>query len=129
MILILMGVSGSGKTTIGQHLDRQLGWRFYEGDDFHPAANLQKVRQGIPLSDEDRQPWLEDLRHLVAELLQENVHAVVSCSALKHAYRKMLMVDANSVRFVYLKGDYGTRATKSATPYNSTSKWQIPRIG
>src|SRR5262245_39229416 len=101
-----MGVSGSGKTTIGQLLAQDLGWPFYDGDDFHPQANIDKMRQGISLTDEDRDSWLTTLRHHIDTLLNNRQSAVLACSALKQAYRNRLGGDRPAVRFIYLKGDY-----------------------
>jgi gluconokinase len=106
MIVILMGVSGSGKTTIGKRLAEGLGWVFFEGDDFHPQANITKMAKGIPLSDMDRQPWLNALRKLISQLIHEEESAVITCSALKAAYRQFLKQGNKEVCFVYLKGDY-----------------------
>ena len=105
-IVILMGVSGSGKTTIGQRLAKDLNWRFYEGDNFHPKTNVVKMRRRIALTDEDRAPWLAALDHLIQDLIQETQSAVIACSALKHAYRVLLEGNRNQVVFVYLKGSY-----------------------
>ncbi|MFP4344504.1 MAG: gluconokinase [Anaerolineales bacterium] len=106
MVIVLMGVAGAGKTTIGKRLSRRLGWSFYEGDDFHPPENVEKMRQGIPLTDEDRVPWLRALHRLVQRLLERNEDAVLACSALKQSYRERLMRGDEGVRFVYLKGSY-----------------------
>ena len=106
MIIILMGVSGSGKTTIGERLAQALGWPFYDGDQFHPPANVAKMQQGMPLTDEDRWPWLHALRTHMATWLQQGRSAVLTCSALKQAYREHLVVDEAEVKLVYLKGDY-----------------------
>lgn len=106
MIVIMMGVSGSGKTTIGKRLAKGLGWVFFEGDDFHPQANITKMGEGIPLSDKDRQPWLDTLRKLIRELIKKEESAVIACSALKAAYREFLEQESEEVCFVYLKGDY-----------------------
>jgi gluconokinase len=106
MVIILMGVSGSGKTTIGQQLAQSLGWPFYDGDDFHPQVNIDKMRQGVPLTDDDRDSWLTALRQLIDSLLQNDQSAVLACSALKQAYRNRLQRDSEKVRLVYLKGDY-----------------------
>jgi len=107
MIIILMGVAGSGKTTIGSELANQLGWPFYEGDDFHPADNVARMRSGVPLTDADRKPWLAALGNLIASLIAGKVSAVVACSALKSAYRDQLRKTAGArarqVRFVYLR--------------------------
>ena len=103
-ILIVMGVAGSGKSTIGQQLADRLGWPFYDGDDFHPAANVAKMRQGQPLTDEDRSGWLSTLAGLIRDHVQRNQSAVLACSALKQRYREQLQVDAR-VRIIYLRGD------------------------
>ena len=106
MILILMGVAGSGKTTIGQLLAADLGWPFYDGDDFHPPENINKMRNGWPLTDEDRRAWLAALRRLIDGLLHEHASAIIACSALKQAYRERLQGKDIDIRFVYLKGSY-----------------------
>ena len=103
MIVIVMGVTGAGKTTIGQLLAEQLGWEFADGDDYHPAANVEKMRNGIPLTDADRAPWLETLRALIAGWIAAKKNAVLACSALKRAYRESLRL-APEVQVVYLKG-------------------------
>jgi gluconokinase len=106
MVIIMMGVSGSGKTAIGQLLAKELGWQFYDGDDFHPQANVDKMRWGIALTDEDRAPWLSALRTLIQECLRADTSAIIACSALKQVYRDHLQNGATGVHFVYLKGDY-----------------------
>ncbi len=105
MIIILMGVSGSGKTTIGRLLAQDLGWPFYDGDDFHLQANIDKMRQGIPLTDDDRDSWLAALRHQIDTLIDDGQSAVLACSALKQAYRERLRGDRAKVHFIYLQGD------------------------
>jgi gluconokinase len=105
VIVIVFGVSGAGKTTIGQLLAEQLGWPFYEADDFHPRANIEKMRDGRPLTDEDRWPWLERLREQIARSLTTKENVVLACSALKRAYRERLRV-SDDVKFVFLLGDY-----------------------
>jgi gluconokinase len=105
MIVVLMGVAGSGKTTVGTLLARRLGWRFIEADDFHSPQEIQHMLAGHPLSDDERQPWLAQLRQVLADCVARNENAVLACSALKESYRRQLTVDAEAVRFVYLKGD------------------------
>lgn len=102
--MILFGVTGAGKTHIGRLLAQALEWSFYDADTFHAPASVEKLRTGIPLTDEDRRPWLESLRQLVAQCLARVEQAVVACSALKAAYRKRLRID-DRVQLVYLKGD------------------------
>jgi gluconokinase len=104
MIVIVMGVVGAGKTTIGRLLAEQLGWTFADADDFHSPQNVEKIRRGIPLTDEDRQPWLESLRVAIAKWIAAGTNAVLACSALKRSYRQQLAV-GQEVRFVFLKGD------------------------
>ncbi|MFW2403411.1 MAG: gluconokinase, GntK/IdnK-type [Gammaproteobacteria bacterium] len=106
MIIIVMGVSGAGKTTVGKALAERLGWRFCEGDDFHPAANVDKMARGKPLTDDDRAPWLARLGELIRELLDADESAVLSCSALKLSYRKQLLVDDERVQLVFLAGSF-----------------------
>jgi gluconokinase len=105
MILILMGVAGSGKTTIGHMLAQELRWPFYDGDDFHPPTNIDKMSRGIPLTDEDRTAWLTSLRQLIERLLSDRQSAILACSALKQSYRQDLKQQDKDVHFVYLKGD------------------------
>lgn len=104
MVIILMGVTGSGKTTIGRLLSKELGWKYYDADDFHPRANVEKMSSGIPLNDDDRRPWLEALSDLIRHCLERGENAVLACSALKESYRKFLLVD-EKVKLIYLKGD------------------------
>ena len=105
MIVIVFGVSGAGKTTVGKLLAEELGWRFYEADDFHPRANIEKMRSGRPLTDEDRWPWLKLLREQITRALTAKENAVLACSALKRAYRERLRV-SDDVKFVFLRGDF-----------------------
>ena len=103
MIVIVMGVVGAGKTTVGLLLAGQLGWKFSDADDFHPAANVEKIRRGIPLTDDDRQPWLQRLRAAITDWIADGRNVVLACSALKRRYRQELEIGPQ-VRFVYLKG-------------------------
>jgi gluconokinase len=104
MVIILMGVSGSGKTMVGRLLASAIGYQFYDADDFHPPANIDKMSRGIPLDDTDRQPWLETLGALVRRCLAAQTDAVLACSALKEAYRRYLLIDPH-IRLVYLKAE------------------------
>jgi gluconokinase len=106
MIIIIMGVSGSGKTTVGKLLAESLGWTFSDADAFHSPENVEKMRRGIPLSEADRTPWLEDLQTAIKQWLQENTNVVLACSALKDSYRQFLVVDSDRIKLVYLKGSY-----------------------
>ena len=103
MIIIVIGVSGSGKTTVGQALSVLTGWTFFDADDYHPPANVEKMSRGEPLTDADRAPWLEILRAEIAARLKRSENAILACSALKKAYRQQLQVEPEQVRFVYLK--------------------------
>jgi len=105
VVVIILGVSGAGKTTLSRLLARKLGWAFYEADDFHSQANVDKMHAGIALTDEDRRPWLESLGELVRRSLVVGENAILACSALKKKYRDCLQVGAD-VRFVYLRGSY-----------------------
>jgi gluconokinase len=104
MVVIVMGVTGAGKTTIGRALAASLGWEFHDGDDLHTDASKRKMHQGIPLDDADRAPWLIAIRKLIETMLAEGRNGVVACSALKQAYRDEIVVDPNLVKVVYLKG-------------------------
>jgi gluconokinase len=111
MVVIIFGVSGAGKTTIGELLAQELGWQFYEADDFHPRANIEKMREGVPVTDQDRWPWLESLRELVNRCIAAEEDAVLACSALKKAYRRYLRANAE-VKLVFLRGEYGLIANQ-----------------
>ncbi|QDU28808.1 Thermoresistant gluconokinase [Anatilimnocola aggregata] len=105
MIVVLMGVSGSGKTTVGKLLAADLDWQFVDADDFHPTANVEKMRHGLPLNDDDRLPWLNSLREYLEGADSRGKSLVLACSALKHNYRDYLRADRPEVvRFVYLHG-------------------------
>ena len=105
-VLVLIGPMGCGKTTIGKLLSQKLGWPFYDGDDFHPPQNVDKMRQGIPLDDKDRMPWLKTLRSEIKTWLDSGQCALLACSALKQQYRDILDIDQKQVISVYLKGSY-----------------------
>jgi gluconokinase len=102
--IVLMGVSGCGKTSVGKALSASLGWPFFDGDDYHPQANIDKMIRGTPLDDSDRQPWLEFLNRLMRDHLQDRGPLVVASSALKQTYRDLLQSGIEGVVFVYLKG-------------------------
>ena len=105
MVIIVFGVAGAGKTTIGELLAQELHWKFYDADDFHPPVNIEKMERGEPLTDEDRQPWLESLRETIKRSLAANENAVLACSALKTKYRDRLRVTPE-VKFVFLHGNH-----------------------
>ena len=107
MILILMGVSGTGKTTLGKMLSNDTGWPFLDGDDFHPAANKAKMASGVPLTDEDRAPWLAILHGKIAEYASANKSMILACSALREQYRTVLRggLSPDTVRFALLEAD------------------------
>ncbi len=106
MVVILMGVSGAGKTTAGRMLASALEWDFCEGDDLHSAANRDKMNSGVALTDEDRRPWLAAIRAIVDDYLARGQSVVIACSALKRWYREMLATDPVRVRFVWLDGSH-----------------------
>src|SRR5438128_2008791 len=92
MIAVVFGVSGSGKTRIGRSLAQELGWNFYDADELHPESNVEKMRQGIPLTDADRWPWLETIRELLKERIARKENLILACSALKEKYRDYLQI-------------------------------------
>jgi len=108
VIILLMGPAGSGKTTVGELLAAQLSWQFADGDDFHPPANIAKMSRGIPLTDQDRLPWLKSIRDAMQQWQAQGRSVVLTCSALKRSYRDLLGVHskAKDVKLVYLKGTY-----------------------
>jgi gluconokinase len=110
-----MGVSGSGKTSVGKALAEHLRWEFYDADDFHPPENVAKMARGIPLDDSDRAPWLAALHDLISSSLRQNKSGVLACSALKERYRQKLMTGSEGVQLVYLKGSYDLIWSRMAT--------------
>jgi gluconokinase len=103
---IVIGVSGSGKTSVGKALAKHLGWDFYDADDFHPPENVAKMAKAIPLTDSDRAPWLAALHELISSSLAQNRPGVLACSALKERYRQKLLAGNDGVQLIYLKGSY-----------------------
>ena len=122
MITIVMGVSGSGKTTVGKLLAQSLNWDFSDADDFHPSANIEKMSRGIPLEDADRLPWLLQLQAAIDRWLLENKNVVLACSALKASYREMLCRDQQRMKIVYLKCSFEVLATRLKTRENHYMK-------
>lgn len=116
--LVVMGVSGSGKTTVAELIAKQLGWPFMEGDRLHPPANVEKMRQGIPLTDEDRAPWLDRIGEELQRWDAEGRSGVMTCSALKRAYRDRIRSARPDVRFVYLKGSLALIAARVAARHH-----------
>jgi gluconokinase len=106
IIVIVMGVSGSGKTTVSALLAAALGWQFQEGDDLHPAENVAKMRGGTPLTDADRLPWLQKIAQEIDRWREQGSSGIVTCSALKRSYRNIIIGQRAEVRLVYLKGSY-----------------------
>lgn len=114
MIVIVMGVSGVGKTTLGRALAASLGWRFIDADEHHPAENVAKMTNGTPLTDLDRGPWLDRLNALLRETQARGESAVLACSALRETYRRRLTRDLHAVRIVFLHGDHALIAARLA---------------
>ena len=106
MIVLVMGVSGSGKTTIGEALARELGWKYLDADDYHSPENVAKMAAGVPLEDSDRWPWLEKINEELLKIQKQGKSAVIGCSALKHAYRERLARGLRDFEIVYLRGDF-----------------------
>lgn len=104
MIIILMGVSGSGKTTVGRLLAENMGWSYYDGDDFHGRENIDKMARGLALNDDDRSLWLDSITQHIRVLVERQQDAVFSCSALKQQFRNKLLLASDHIGFVYLKG-------------------------
>ena len=114
-VVVVMGVSGSGKSTIAAMLAHRLHWIYEDGDWFHPRSNIEKMHTGIPLTDEDRWPWLNAIAAWIDATRKAGSHGVIACSALKRAYRDILIGDRPDVRLVYLKGDRDLIARRLAT--------------
>lgn len=106
MIVILMGVSGAGKTTVGEVLARRTGWPLHDADDFHSPENIAKMRSGVPLTDEDRWPWLDRLNAILRDTERKGGSAILACSALKQRYRDRLAQGLTDPRFVHLRGSF-----------------------
>jgi carbohydrate kinase (thermoresistant glucokinase family) len=113
-IVVMMGVSGAGKTAVGRRLAARLGWPFKEGDELHPAANIAKMSSGTPLTDADRAPWLESVADWIDGWRRARTSGVITCSALKRAYRRNLARGRPDVHFVYLRGDAATLSQRLA---------------
>jgi gluconokinase len=124
LIVIVMGVTGAGKTTIGKLLAAELGWLFADADDFHSPANKEKISHGIPLNDEDRKPWLDRLRSEIVAWIAEGKNAVLACSALKRSYREELQAGPE-VHIVYLKGDADLIAKRLSARHGHFADVQI----
>lgn len=105
MVIILMGPTGAGKTTVGEILSRELGWEFADADNFHSPSNVEKMSKGIGLTDEDRRPWLAALRRKIEQWIAAGQNGILACSALKEAYRRELSVGPQ-VQWIYLKGSF-----------------------
>ncbi len=106
MVIVILGVSGSGKTTIGKMLAEQQHWQFRDADEFHSPANIEKMHAGIPLDDADRRPWLEAMHQAIDAAIRSDTNLILACSALKAAYRQVLAACSDRVKFVYLKGSF-----------------------
>ena len=115
MIVVVMGVTGAGKTTVGQQLAAALGAEFVDADDYHPPENVAKMRAGVPLDDDDRRPWLARLNAALREQAARGASVVLACSALKGAYRTILLAEVPAARLVYLRGGRDQIAARLAT--------------
>jgi carbohydrate kinase (thermoresistant glucokinase family) len=124
-VVIVMGVTGAGKSTIAEALNRQLGWNFQEGDDLHPAANIAKMHAGVPLTDADRAPWLAAVKAWIDARLAAAEPGLITCSALKRSYRDFLVAGRPSVRILYLRAD---RATLESHLAHRTGHFMPPSL-
>lgn len=115
LVIVLMGVSGCGKSTVGAELARRVGWPFRDADSFHPPANIEKMSRGVPLTDADRWPWLDAIAAWIDDRLGRGAPGIVSCSALKRAYRRRIVGDRARVRLVYLRGEMELIAARLAS--------------
>ena len=113
-VLLIMGVAGAGKSTFGEALSQEFGWPFRDADSFHPPQNVAKMKSGIPLTDEDRWPWLDAIAAWIDSHRQAKTHGIVTCSALKRAYRQRLISGHDDVRLVYLQGEKALIAKRMA---------------
>lgn len=135
-IVIVMGVSGSGKTTLARALEAGHGFRFLDADDFHPAANVEKMRAGIALDDADRMPWLSQLARLLEDAAERGQPTVLACSALKARYREALAITGATVLFVHLHGDEAllrargwlSSGTTTCRPRSCAASWRRSRF-
>jgi gluconokinase len=108
MVIVIMGVSGSGKSTVGRLLAQRLDWTYFEGDEFHSAGNIDKMSKGIALDDDDRMPWLASIKEVIDKCVKRGSDAVIACSALRREYRRVLTARVSDIHFVYLEGDPDT---------------------
>jgi DNA-nicking Smr family endonuclease len=126
MIVLVAGVAGSGKSTVGSLLARQLGWEFEDGDDLHPAANIAKMRAGVPLTDEDRRPWLLAVAAWMDQVLAAGKSGVIACSALRRSYREDLRAGRPDLQIVFLQVSYDILAARQAWPFLPSATAQQP---